>query len=369
VGIDGSWGYADTHADLRSYGGTSDCILIRHVLEHNTDWRTILERGVRSFARRMVLVLFTPFSEQTQIIRTDGVGRVDISFREQDVTDCFAGLVRSKEHLQTDTQYGVETVYYLSRPAASAGLDVLALMCAFNEADILPYTLRHLIEQGVRVHLIDNWSTDETAGVASRFGAGVTGIETFPPEGPSGTYDWIRLLSHVEELAASIPADWYIHHDADEIRRSPWPGLSLNEALGRVQAEGGNAVDHEVRLFPPTDNAYKANPEKHFRYYTLDDLANRLPQVKAWRNTGQRVSLASSGGHSVSFPCVSVHPQKFILNHYPIRSQAQGEKKVLQERQARWNPQERALGWHVHYDAIQKGHSFLTDPSVLVRAE
>jgi septal ring factor EnvC (AmiA/AmiB activator) len=54
---------------------------------------------------------------------------------------------------------------------------------------------------------------------------------------------------------------------------------------------------------------------------------------------------------------------RFILRHYPIRGQAHGERKVFQER--RFLGRERARGWHVQYDAVREGASFIRDPSTL----
>ncbi|HEV7796750.1 MAG TPA: hypothetical protein VGO73_01245, partial [Pyrinomonadaceae bacterium] len=58
-----------------------------------------------------------------------------------------------------------------------------------------------------------------------------------------------------------------------------------------------------------------------------------------------------------------VYPFKFLLKHYSFRSQEHGEKKVFRERRDRWNPLERAKGWHVHYDSMQEGHRFLRSSS------
>jgi hypothetical protein len=60
-----------------------------------------------------------------------------------------------------------------------------------------------------------------------------------------------------------------------------------------------------------------------------------------------------------------VYPYKFLLRHYPIRSQAHGERKVFRERQSRFLPEARDRGWHRQYDAIQAGHSFLRAPESL----
>ena len=58
-------------------------------------------------------------------------------------------------------------------------------------------------------------------------------------------------------------------------------------------------------------------------------------------------------------PSVSCSPNKFLAKHYPVRSQAHGERKVLGERVARWNLDERKLGWHHQYEPVTPGHTFI----------
>ena len=82
-------------------------------------------------------------------------------------------------------------------------------------------------------------------------------------------------------------------------------------------------------------------------------------QRKAWKNYGQPVSTVPSAGHDVIFAGRRVYPFKFLLKHYSFRSQDHGEQKVFRERKARWNHEERARGWHIHYDAMKEGHQFL----------
>ena len=64
-----------------------------------------------------------------------------------------------------------------------------------------------------------------------------------------------------------------------------------------------------------------------------------------------------------------VFPYKFLLRHYPIRSQEHGLRKVFTERRPRWNPEERADGWHTQYDRIQREHSFLESTDDAIRFE
>lgn len=120
-GIDGNWSlHCDLVADLRTYHSLADAILLRHVLEHNYDWRKILANALLSFQKKFVLILFTPFSEVTGLIQMSKVGGgteevPDLSFRKQDLTDMIGPLPYTEESLQTATQYGVEHIFYISR--------------------------------------------------------------------------------------------------------------------------------------------------------------------------------------------------------------------------------------------------------------
>jgi hypothetical protein len=126
-------------------------------------------------------------------------------------------------------------------------------------------------------------------------------------------------------------------------------------------------VDHTVLNFRPIDNNSidGTDFEAHFRHFEFGTSPDLLRQVKAWRNDGRRVVL-SDGGHEVVFAGRRVFPYKFLLKHYPIRSQLHGERKVHAERRSRWNPTERALGWHLQYDGVEQGQSFLRDPRDLM---
>ncbi len=244
---------------------------------------------------------------------------------------------------------------------------VVAIMTAYNEADIIVPSIRRLARQGVGVYLVDNWSTDGTYERASELrDRGLVGIERFPPDQPAPYYNWSDLLRRVEELGTTLDGSWFIHHDADEARCSPWPELTLAEAIYKVDQEGFNCIDHTAIYFHPVDNSYRPGGdfERRFRFF---DFQTKLVHLKAWKNTGQRVDLASSAGHRVRFDDQYPAPYKFLLKHYPIRSQQHGEQKVWRDRIPRWNPEERDRGWHSQYHTYSEGQSFLRDPSTLIR--
>ena len=120
LGIDGSQsGFADRIADLTGYTSDTDCIFMRHVLEHNYHWPKILKNAVASFRARMALVLFTPLAEVTgpiavsETITSSPVP--DIAFRREDLVEFFRHCRWTEESLVTDTQYGREHVFYVEK--------------------------------------------------------------------------------------------------------------------------------------------------------------------------------------------------------------------------------------------------------------
>jgi SAM-dependent methyltransferase len=72
---------------------------------------------------------------------------------------------------------------------------VAAIINVYNEADILEHVVRYLNDQGVHVHIVDNWSTDGSYEIATTLvdqGA-CSNVVRFPVE-PSTDYDWLGLL-------------------------------------------------------------------------------------------------------------------------------------------------------------------------------
>ena len=238
---------------------------------------------------------------------------------------------------------------------------IRAYICSYNEADIIGWVIGHLISQGVEVFLLDNWSTDQTWDIAHSFP--LAGSEWFPSSGPTGVYEWERMLGRVGELSQASGADWCSLHDADEIRRSPFLGTTLAEGIARVDSEGYTAINHQCFNFQPVDNGYSGDPEGYFRHYVTEFKGGDRIQVKTWKNL--RGSKPICGGHMVNFPGVRISPDMFILKHYPIRSQHHGETKVFQWRRPRWSPSEKARNWHVQYDNVRPGHNFLARPEAL----
>jgi glycosyltransferase involved in cell wall biosynthesis len=242
---------------------------------------------------------------------------------------------------------------------------VVAFMAAYNEADIIVQSIRKWTDQGVNVHVLENWSTDATYDLVKQLESQLpVTVERFPRAGPSPYFDWGAMLARIEELCGEIDADWFVRRGADEVLRSPWPDLSYKDSLYRIDQAGFNCVDHTIVEFHPVDDGFEAgmDHESYFKYFDFKHLSHPF-QRKAWKNYGQPISSIPSAGHDVIFAGRRVYPFKFLVKHYSFRSQTHGEKKVFRERKARWNPRERARGWHVHYDAMKEGHQFVRTTS------
>jgi hypothetical protein len=257
------------------------------------------------------------------------------------------------------------------RVAPPPDFRVAALIYAYNEEDVIASTLEHLIGQGVQVHLVDNWSTDRSAEIAEKYlGRGVQAVTRFPESGPTGTFDLYDQLRHFETMAQESDASWILRIGADEIRESPWPGVGLRDALYRVEQEGFNAIDHTVLEFHPTGEPCLGNMpvQERMRYFEFGARPGHFCQIRGWKRQPEPVEIAWSGGHEVRFPERRVYPFKFLLRHYPIRSQEHGERKILVERIPRANPLEKEVrGWHTHYEEVAKRQSFLRNPAELLR--
>jgi hypothetical protein len=253
-------------------------------------------------------------------------------------------------------------------------LKVVAIIAAFNEADIIATVVDDLIQQGIGVYFLDDGSTDQTIAAVEPFvGRGVIAIERLrqPALSEAGAgpqvepFHWEGILQRKTQLARDLDADWFIHHDADEFRESPWPHLTLAEAIRLVDAAGYNAIDFASFNFWPVHDDF--NPGSDVRaaypYYAEHAPFDRV-QIRCWKKAGD-VDLASSGGHEAQFKGRKVFPLRFVMRHYPIRGQAHGERKIFDERRGRFRAEERARGWHVQYDDVVEGAALVRPPETL----
>jgi len=121
IGVDGSnTPFADIKTDLTKYISNIEGIYMRHVLEHNYEWKVILENACKSFTKKMCLVLFTPFSDETKEIAHNlkhNVDVPDLSFDKNELINIFEkyNINYELKTMETKTGYNVEHIFYLQR--------------------------------------------------------------------------------------------------------------------------------------------------------------------------------------------------------------------------------------------------------------
>lgn len=228
---------------------------------------------------------------------------------------------------------------------------VVALLAVHNEERFIDACLKHLIQNGVEVYVIDDGSTDETASIARKYmGNGVIAVQSLAHDGTFRLHDQLLLK---EDLVQSINADWFMHVDADEIRLPPAGHSSLAAAIEEVDAAGFNAINFLEYTFVPT----LENPDHdHDRY--MDTMRWYYPFLptfphrrNAWKRQSCRVDLHTHGGHRVQFPELKMFEESFGMRHYLLLGERHLERKYL----SRHFPQEElARDWHRNRTGLDK---------------
>lgn len=244
---------------------------------------------------------------------------------------------------------------------------VLTVIHFFNEADILAQTIQYLLAQEVDLYLLDNWSDDGSYEIAQKYQESNPGriyLERFPASGRSGNYEWYNQLEKTEMISKDLDYDWYIHHDTDEMRMSPWEGVTLREAVYWVDRQGYNCIEHTMTDFRFTTQD-SGNIFMEDTFFDFRHEKKMFDRVNTWKKS-EYVDLKSSGGHFVHVTNPKIYPLEFLIRHYPLRSMEQAEKKVFQDRLPRFKKERGERGWHGHYDRFKKAEDFVFDSSQLL---
>lgn len=249
---------------------------------------------------------------------------------------------------------------------------VQAIITTFNVADIIEHVAEHALDQGLDLYFVDNWSNDGTHDILKllqdKYKERIK-IERYPAKNRSKDYEWTKLLDRVDSIASKSSYDWIVHYDSDELRYSPNTKVSIQDAISFVDKLGYNAIDHTVLDFRPVDDSYTGDksPTEAFNYYEYGKRPGHFIQLKAWKNPKRLVGLSVSGGHDIQIDDKKVYPLKFLIKHYPLRTQEQARRKIFKERIPRISKTDKAKGWHDQYNKFNKNSSFLWDSQCLLK--
>ena len=236
-----------------------------------------------------------------------------------------------------------------------------AILCLWNEADIIFATVRHALTQGCEhVYIIDNGSTDETIREALRAGG------TFYAKFHSDSFDETLKTLHINQAAISLNAvspdayNWWLYIDADEFPDFN-TGKTIAETISAfpsdVRAVGGYLCEHL-----PTHAPYYIT-----RAHPIDFMpVARMHGGKIWKfpllrhNKDTPDIFSGSGAHRYMSGGENIREseEKLLIHHFNHRKpdvtrrrlealvlpDARGKRRVeLHDLRATWNNMERSF--------------------------
>jgi glycosyltransferase involved in cell wall biosynthesis len=220
---------------------------------------------------------------------------------------------------------------------------IVAVLAIRNGVGYVANALGHLVENGVRFHVIDNGSTDGTLDVvlSARFRDHLEGVGRLPYRDEFALAEQLFVKMQIIER---LDADWVIHLDVDEIMHSYREGETLRDAIARVDAGGHNVIDFNEFVFLPVDADYDptAGVQPMRRYYFFQPGAPRL--MRAWKRSAG-LSMLSGAGHVLGGGAIRLAPETFALRHYMFTDQAHAFRKYADRR---FSEAELAHGWHAN---------------------
>jgi GT2 family glycosyltransferase len=230
-GVDGSsTRFATVHADLATYRSDADGIFIRHVLEHDDRYGRILANALQSFGCRLVLVIYTPLSDELRELGIDRESGIrELALPRGEIASALDQFHWTFERVRSDTAYGCESVYYVERRSTvRRSPRVSVVVVSRNEGSDLGHTVDALLGhlgEGDELIVVDDESTDgsadDVAGIDPRLivhraprRLGVAGARNRGVELASGDL-LVFADAHVEPLGPWLTAMQTVLRDAE----------------------------------------------------------------------------------------------------------------------------------------------------------
>jgi len=205
-------------------------------------------------------------------------------------------------------------------------MKIVGLISTLNDEDIIQEVVEHLISQGLELVVFDNGSTDKTFEICKGFlGKGIVSLKQIKTS-------WFKLdliLRMEYDMAIEQSPDWIVRCDSDEFLESGQKGVTLKDAIEKIDSDGYNLVQFDRFDFFMTnkDNTSEKSIRKKMPYYSYQgDYLYRSWKYKPG------ITIGDVDGHYPIFPegnGYKIAPNKLVLRHYTFRSKEQAEKKML----------------------------------------
>ena len=204
-----------------------------------------------------------------------------------------------------------------------------AVMCVWNEEDVIESTVRHAFAQGCsQVYVIDNDSTDNTARRAVEAGAKLAA--SFH----SDTFDEVQKIAHINALVehcnSTMEQDstWWLFLDADEFPDVDGP-LRIIDMLKTLPAEF-RAVHGFLHNHIPTHPPYHTrgfHPADTMPLVKKTSIA-KVPLLRYDRGKPHIVSAGGAHTFLIEGDTIPILSNMLAIHHFPYRGYSHTQKRL-----------------------------------------
>lgn len=195
-------------------------------------------------------------------------------------------------------------------------MTVFGVSMAKNNADIIRFSLEHMLTQVDHVIVLDAQSTDGARDILAEYP--ITLIDD-----PDPAYYQSKKTTSLANRARSMGADWIVPFDSDEIWYSPFGTIKevLDDLKSQWLVATADLYDHVTSA---EDDASEHNPVKRIGWRRSSKGA--LPKVACrWRED----LVIEQGNHSAGYHGGATRQNGLlVVRHYPYRSTEQFIRKV-----------------------------------------
>ncbi len=221
---------------------------------------------------------------------------------------------------------------------------MLGVITVWNEADCVANALNCLLESEHDVHVFDHGSTDGTPDILIGFGRAITVHRLDRRRVP-----FVGLFKHISNwIAGQRQHDWITFLPADELLFPPNREPLRRAHIEKARRQGVQVIDPLIRRFwiSTADKPDEPNYLERLRHFILAagrhcprgwlrELTRIMPHGlhrQPWLSKGRRpkgTPWPGGIGANVYWPKgTKISRDKWQLDHYPVRSLEQGQRKV-----------------------------------------
>lgn len=202
-------------------------------------------------------------------------------------------------------------------------MKIWAVSMVRDEADIIAYTISHLLAQDIDgIIICEHRSEDGTMDILSDIAAKDKRVMIRQEASPA--FYQGRKLTELAHEALNHGAGWVFACDADELWHCHLPGMTVGECLRRQTKNviGVQMWNHYCTNADPVDiNPYKRLAYRHVERNMLDKCVSRF----------RRDYVIDEGNHRILRDGVSIagHSAPLAIRHFSARSENRWVKKSV----------------------------------------